>query len=92
MSHQPPRVPPRTVTQTDPDTMERAVLGMLVSLHPIQLTLDELVRAMTEGAEDFGSCDSVVTAASQLVGSGLLHRHGQFVLPTRAALRAMELG
>jgi hypothetical protein len=75
-----------------PDDTERAVLECVVDLHPIQLTLAELVRELTDTPEDFASRDRIEIAVQQLAGAGLLHRHGQFVLPTRALMRAIELG
>jgi hypothetical protein len=76
----------------DPDDIQRAAVEKVVDLHPVQLTLDELVRELTDTPEDFASRDRIEIAVQQLARAGLLHRHGQFVLPTRALLRAVELG
>lgn len=96
MSHHPPCPPMAIAARVDPDAIERAVLGTLVSLHPVQLTLDELVRELSDvpghTPDAFAACDRINNAVRQLVRAGLLHRHGPFVLPTRAALRALELG
>jgi hypothetical protein len=68
------------------------ILEKVVDLHPAQLTLDELVRELTDTPADFTSCDRIEIAVQQLARAGLLHRHGLFVLPTRALMRAIELG
>ena len=41
---------------------------------------------MNAGETNFGSEDAVERAIRQLVGAGLLHCCGGFILPTRAAL------
>ena len=89
---------PDAVRQVDPPTpapeanaLERAVLEKIVDLHPIQLTLGELVRELTDTPDDFASRDRIEIAVQQLARAGLVHRHGKFVLPTRALLRAIEL-
>jgi hypothetical protein len=46
---------------------------------------------MTDTPENFASRDAIETAVCHLARTGLLHRHGQFVLPARAALRVFEL-
>lgn len=74
-----------------PDDTERAVLECVVDLHPVQLTLDEVVCALTDTPEAFASRDRIEIAVQQLARAGLVHRHGQFVQPTRALLRAIEL-
>ncbi len=70
---------------------EAAVLGQLLELHPIQLTFAELVREMCGGPTDFARTDAVERAVRQLGAAGLVHRHGDVVLPSRAALRFYEL-
>jgi hypothetical protein len=74
-----------------PDDTERAVLECVVDLHPIQLTIDELIRELTDTPDDFASRDRIEIAVQQLARAGLLHRHGQLILPTRALLRAIAL-
>lgn len=73
------------------DDLQRVVVEAVVDLHPIQLTLGELVRELTDTPDDFASGDRIEIAVQQLARAGLLHRNGQFVLPTRALLRAIEL-
>ena len=68
------------------DVLEHSVLHLVLARHPAQVHVDELVRAV--GGKDFLVNDAV----TDLVADGLLHRHGDFVVPTRAALRFDELG
>ena len=70
---------------------EWAVLGYLLDAHPDQFTIPEVSRAMNAGKTDFGSEDAVERAIRQLVGAGLLHCCGGFILPTRAALYYWQL-
>lgn len=66
--------------------VESAVLGFLLSEHPDhQLTIPEVSRALNAKPSDFGSEDAVERAIRELVGAGLLHCQGAFVVPTRAA-------
>ena len=68
---------------------ERIVLAAVLEVHPGQITEAELVR---EHADDPHSArDSFERAIADLARAGLLHRHGGFVLPTRAAVRVKEL-
>lgn len=84
--------PGSAVSPVDVNALERTVVEAVIDMHPIQLTLDELIRELTDTPDDFASRDRIEIAVQQLARAGLLHRHGQFVLPTRALLRAVELG
>lgn len=75
----------------DDTTLEAAVLSQLLALHPIQLTLAELVREVAGEAAGFEQCDAVERAVRQLTAAGLAHRNGDVVLASRAALRMDEL-
>jgi hypothetical protein len=70
---------------------EAAVLRQLLALHPIQLTLEELSREIAGEEADFASKDAVERAVRELTAAGLVHRNGEVVLPSRAALRLDEL-
>jgi hypothetical protein len=72
-------------------TVEAAVLRQLLALHPVQLTLAELVREISNGQTGFGATDPVERAVGQLSAAGLVHRSGDMVMPSRAALRFYEL-
>jgi hypothetical protein len=72
-------------------TVEAAVLRQLLALYPVQLTLTELVREISDGAADFAATDPVERAVGRLSAAGLIHRSGDMVIPSRAALRSYEL-
>lgn len=63
-----------------------AVLLTVLDLHPAQLTAQELRREIAGPAPDFERSDQIDRALRDLIAAGLLHRHGPFVLSTRAAL------
>lgn len=87
-----PCASPTPRLQLDADAFKRAVLGHLLDLHPIHLTLDELVREMTDTPDDFAARDAIERAVLQLGRTGLLHRQREpCLVPTRAALRLFEL-
>jgi len=62
------------------------VLDEVLALHPEALTLDEVVREVTAASAEFDERDRVERAIRDLAGGGLLHRNGNFVSPTRAAV------
>ncbi|MET0305265.1 MAG: hypothetical protein ABW196_03435 [Solirubrobacterales bacterium] len=64
---------------------ERVVLAFLLEEHPTPLTIPELSRALNADP-GFDTDDAVERAVRELVGAGLLHCEGAFVVPTRAAL------
>lgn len=66
--------------------VEWAVLSHLLDEHPDRFTIPEVSLAMNAGPADFGREDAVERAIRDLVGAGLLHCCGGFVLPTRGAL------
>jgi len=77
-------------------TIEAAVLRQLLALYPVQMTAGELVRELAgegseDGGADFALRDAVERAVRELGAAGLLHRSGNVVLPSRAALRFDEL-
>lgn len=80
------RIPPAADEAPAQDILEHGLLHVVLAHHPAQLTFDELVRALHE--ERF----LVEDAVAALVGDGLLHRHGEFIVPSRAAVRFDELG
>jgi hypothetical protein len=71
--------------------IQSAVLLNAVVLHPVQVTEAELIREVAVDPDEFGQRDGIERAVRDLVSVALLHRHGAFVLPTRAALCAYEL-
>ena len=78
---------PDPSTPADADRkVEWTVLGYLLDADPDRFTIPEVSRAMNTGMTGFSSEDAVERAIRQLVGAGLLHCCGGFILPTRAAL------
>jgi hypothetical protein len=75
----------------DDDIVQAVVMTTLLHLHPAQLTADELLRELTADSDDFRELDQVRRAIRDLTRAGLLHRHGPFMIPTRAAVRFNEL-
>jgi predicted transcriptional regulator len=75
----------------DDAAIEAAVLRQLLALYPVQLTIGETVREIAGETDDFALRDAVERAVRELVASGLVHRSGEVVLPSRAALRFEEL-
>jgi hypothetical protein len=70
---------------------ESAVLQLVLDLHPVLLTVAEVVREVAGEEATFAERDSVERAVRDLSGAGLLHRKDEFAIPTRAALRFSEL-
>jgi hypothetical protein len=76
----------RTIGDDEPSSDGGLVdLGPLARL-PAQVRLDELFRSSPE------DCVLVEDAVMNLVADGLADRHGDFVVPTRAAVRFREFG
>jgi hypothetical protein len=76
---------------SDADRAEQSLLALLLESHPALLSVDEIVREMTDCPDEFGERDRVNNAVRDLVAAGLAHRHGSFVFASRAAVRSDEL-
>jgi hypothetical protein len=76
---------------SEQDRRQGSVLAVVLDAHPAQLSIDELVRELTENPDEFGPRDAIHIAVRELVGAGLLHRHDAFVFATRAAVRFSDL-
>ena len=72
-------------------TVEAAVLWQLLDLHPAQLSVAELLRELAGDGDCFAQRDAVGRAIRDLAAAGLLHRSGELLLPSRAALRFEQL-
>lgn len=70
---------------------ESTVLRQVLDVHPVLMTLPELVREIAGEEPAFAERDAVERAVRDLGGVGLLHAQGEFVVPTRAALHFSEL-
>ncbi len=64
------------------------VLRHLLNEYPAVFSVDELTAELTEPGDGFSARDGVSRAVGHLTQCGLLHRHGSFVWPTRAAKAA----
>jgi len=67
--------------------IEFAALALILSRHPAQLTLAELIREVADDPSQFPQVDAVERAVGDLGRVGLLNRNGEFVIPSQAALR-----
>jgi hypothetical protein len=63
----------------------------VLALHPTNLIVPDLVRELTNGSDEFGEGDAVERAVRDLTGVDLVHCPGGLVVPTRAALRFIEI-
>ncbi len=72
-----------TVHSRQLDT-EKAVIELLLG-ESLPWIIEEVVREVSSGRLD------AIDAINGLVAAGLLHRHDDFVFPTRAARRADEV-
>lgn len=67
------------------ETVETSILDRLTGPEQQRpLSVDELIR-------DFDSQITVEDAVRQLYADGLIHRCGELVFPTRAAVRAAQI-
>jgi len=76
------------------DVYEQAVLRHVLIAQPTVLRLCDLTREVRPELGDSDPVDAVERAVRELVKVGLLHRQGECVLPTPAAVyvRGMDLG
>ena len=65
---------------------ESAVLALLLTEYPAHLTMPELVLVLHGDVDLFEPKDAAERAVRELVGAGLVHHQGKFLVPTRAAL------
>ncbi len=79
------------ISGRDEDVAEQSVLAILLDAHPGQRSVAEVVLELGGGDAGFGARDLIENAIRDLVGAGLLHRHGAFLFATRAAVRFDEL-
>lgn len=71
--------------------VEAAVLRQLLLIHPTQVTVEELIVDVAAEPEAFAERDAIARAVRDLARAGLVHRNGEFAIPSRAALRFDEL-
>jgi len=73
------------------DREQEAILDHLLYEHPDQLTVSELICEFTRGKAEVSVVDRIEQNVAELIGAGLLHRDGETLRPTRAALRFHRL-
>jgi len=66
--------------EREDESVQRAVLSLVLDAHPKSLTIPDLAREIDQG-------DAVERACRDLVGAGLLECRGISITPTEAALR-----
>ena len=71
--------------------VEATVLRQLLLLHPAQVTVEELIVDIAADPQSFAERDAIERAVRELARAGLVHRSGEFAIPSRAALRFDEL-
>ena len=54
------------------------------------MTVEELIADVAADPRQFAERDAVERAVRDLARAGLLHRNGEFAVPSRAALRFSE--
>jgi hypothetical protein len=74
-------------TELPDEAWQLAVLSRVLILHPEHLSADELRREMLADRRDFAQTDAHDRAVRDLIACGLLHRAGDSIVPTRAAVR-----
>jgi hypothetical protein len=84
-------MPDRQVESTA-DQLEAVVLEVMLDDNPALMSIEEVVREVVNDPANLEDSDDVRNAIRELIRSGLLHRSGEFVFATRAAVRAAELG
>jgi hypothetical protein len=83
--------PRELLNHEEDDRTEAAIMGLVLEEHPAQLTLAELTLMMVGANPDYEGTDAVERGVRDLVGTGLLHRNGDTIRPTVAALRFHDL-
>lgn len=78
-------------TQAADLAAESNVMRQVLTVHPVLLTVAELIRELAGEDPGFAERDAIERAVRDLTGVGLLHGQGELVLPTRAALHFSEL-
>ena len=70
---------------------DQAVLRLLLENYPVPFTRDEISRELATEPIDFAGQDLIDNSLRDLAGYGLIYRHGDFFLATRAAKHAARL-
>ena len=73
-------------TSADAGDYEEAVLRHVLTQQPTVLRVCDLIRELALDPRDFGHQDRVRQAVRDLAKVGLLHRQGECLFPTPAAV------
>jgi hypothetical protein len=84
-------IPSHMTTAEEDATYERVILDHVLQVHPVQLTMEELIREVTTAPDDQRASDGVQRAVRELTSVGLMRMNGDCVLPTHATVRLNEL-
>jgi len=76
--------PDEAVARLSDEQIDRVVLDFMLEDHPYPWHLDELGR-------ELGSQTGAIDAVGRLTRTGLIHRWGDFVFPSRTAARAAQV-
>jgi hypothetical protein len=80
-----------TAASATPDPLSAALLSLLLDDAPTLWSLDELARILktrAQATQGLPNLHEIESAVANLHGDGLLHRQGDFVFATRAAISA----
>lgn len=72
--------------------MQVALFHHVLDGHPTLLSRSDLVRELSDDADDWVQRDAIDRAISELVKQGLFRYLDHYVLPTRAAVYGRSLG
>jgi hypothetical protein len=86
MADRPPDEDDRVDLAADDGWTQGTCLSYVIAQHPVQVSEEELIRAMADDPEDFAQRDAVRRAVRTLYQAGLLLRGGDTIAPSRAAL------
>lgn len=81
---------PQKPTAED-ERVQEAVLEHLLELYPAQPTIAEVVRELTVASSIFTVLDQVELAIRELIRMGLIHRHGDCLVASRAAVHGESI-
>lgn len=73
------------------DQLASVILELALDEHPAHFSVEEIIRLLAPNPTAFGDRDAVGNVVRELVRDGLLHRQGDFVFITRAAVRTARL-
>jgi hypothetical protein len=74
-----------------PEHLEQAAFNLLLESYPAPWSREEIIRALASDPSEFAARDAINNSLRDLVSHGLLHRTGEFFLPTRPAIHAVRL-